>query len=107
MGSCRSDLGENALPVVRPPGGVHLVGEPVSVLLGEAALACCPLGFHKSDKADLLAEGKRFFREGEDDASIGVESVQGGSHGAEFRFQRMIFKIEFGLDAWDFSITAN
>jgi hypothetical protein len=55
----------------------------------------------------LLAEGKRFFREGEDDASIGVESVQGGSHGAEFRFQRMIFKIEFGLDAWDFSITAN
>jgi hypothetical protein len=51
--------------------------------------------------------GKRLFREGEDDASIGVESVQGGSHGAEFHLQRVTFKIEFGLDAWDFSIAAN
>jgi hypothetical protein len=63
--------------------------------------------FDKSDETDLLAEGKRFFREGEDDAPIGVESIQGGSHGTEFRFQQMIFKIEFGLDAWDVSITAN
>lgn len=29
--------------------------------------------------------------------SIHVESVQAGSHGAEFRFQRVIFKIEFVL----------
>ncbi len=66
-------------------------------MLGKAALAGYPLGFDKSHETNLLAEGKRFFREGEDDASIGVESVQGGSHGAQFRFQRMIFKIEFVL----------
>jgi len=97
MGSCRGDLGEDALLVVRPPGGIYLVGEPISVLLGKAALTGCPLGFDKSDETGLLAVGKCLFREREDDASIGVESVQGGSHGAEFRFQRVIFKIEFVL----------
>lgn len=72
-----------------------------------SALTGCPLGFDKSDKAELLAVRKRFFWEGENDASIRVESVQGGRHRAAFRFQRVTFKIEFGLDAWDFLIPAN